>query len=468
MSDNLDFSLPQNAGAAPRRAGAGRLLLGLVLLAVLANIAVTIVVGRRSATGPGKAAAPAPTAETQKNLALRLEKQGLHTPAAEAWREYLAVAAPQAKGRATIWYRIGKLHQDAGDYAGALESYYRSEAAAKLEELAPEIGRRIQECLEGLGRFAALRQELAQRVAGQPEQQEAGDVVVAEIGPQKITSAQLDRMIEQQIESQLAQYGAHLPPPERNRQKEALLKRVSAAKDRLQFLNQFLMEEILHRKARELKLTDDPAIRAMLLDTERKILAHKLLEQRLTDEIKITPGDVKTYYEAHQADYIQPARARISHILVDDQEKARAAIAAIEKSDTFEDLARSISTDEATAAKGGELPDWLEAGRPHAPGIGAAPDLVARVFQTDPGNVIAEPVKTDKGYHVIKVREREPQRQKTFAEVQQEAYAALRAQKENEVRERFLSELRDEYNLVIHFSEFGAGQDAATQADEKK
>ncbi len=441
-----------------------RLLLVLILVAGIANIVVSLKSGRRAATRP--ATGSGMSAEVQKQLAMRLEKQGLNGPAAAAWEAYLAKSDPDSVQSAKIWYRIGKVHQDAGDYEQALTAFYRSESFFKLNELGPEIGRRTQDCLERLGKFAALRYELAQRVGMGDNAQTEGDEIVAEIGGRKISKAELDRKIEAQIERQLAQYAAYLPEEQKNSQKEAMLKRFSSSKERLQLLNQFVMEEILYRKARELKLEDDPDTRALLQDTEQKILAQKVMEKQLAEQIKISPSDVQTFYDARKAEYVQPERAQISHILVPDEEKAQAVLESLKKGEAFEALAKGVSVDEATADKGGAVEGWVEKGAAYVPGLGSLPEAAKLVFETEAGQVAAKPVKGKKGFHVIKVRSREPQRQKTFDEVKQKVFGDLRGRKQREVQEKLFTDLKNQYDVVIHFSRF-AGK-ASEKADKGK
>ena len=59
--------------------------------------------------------------------------------------------------------------------------------------------------------------------------------------------------------------------------------------------------------------------------------------------------------------------------------------------------------------------------------------------------------------------EREPPRQKPLDEVRQEVYRALRAQKEREVQERLLSELRERYDVVVHQGAFAPQGEAVDQ-----
>ena len=132
----------------------------------------------------------------------------------------------------------------------ALDGYYRSESFAEVDEISAEIGRRTERCLESLGKFAALRYELAERVGVAASSDALGETVVAEIGPRKITQAELDRMVETQIERQLSPLASYLPDQERRKQKETMLQQVSTSAQRLQFLNQFVLQEILSREVR--------------------------------------------------------------------------------------------------------------------------------------------------------------------------------------------------------------------------
>ena len=298
MTAELDLSVPGPAQRPSRRHG-GRALPWLLLIAVLVNIALSWHV-LRAIPDTAAARGPALAADAQKKLALKLEKQGLAGVAAGAWERYLAVVSPQAEEAARICYRIGTLHEDAGRYEQALRSYYRSESFARIDGIESEIARRTQECLEQLGKFAALRYELAERTAVDPSSASAGDEIVAEIGTRKISTAEIDRLIERQIEQAIAAMASTLPEDERNRRKESILKQVSAPAERARFVSQYVLDELLYRKARESNLAADPEVAALLRDQERSLLAARVMANELKDRIRIMPSDLETYYEANQ------------------------------------------------------------------------------------------------------------------------------------------------------------------------
>jgi parvulin-like peptidyl-prolyl isomerase len=462
MTENreLDFSLPPpSRGRQPRRNRVLLLLLSLILLAVAADIALEL---RPPATAPDRGSAQlAP--EARKQLALRLEQQGLHQAAASAWQDYMDGALLRPEQAASVAYRIGTLQQQARDYEAALSAYYRSEALAPLAELSPEIGRRVQECLERLGKFAALRHELADRVDLGTDAAAASSETVAEIGVTKISRAGLDRMIAEMLEQQLRPLRSLVPESELLKQKQALLQKFSTDRERLRLLNQFVMEEILYRKARAAGIAEEGDTRAMIADATRKICAQQLLNRELERNIKLSNADLRTYYEAHRQDYITPRRYQLSHIQVDTEKQAQELLPRLQAdTQTFAELAREFSQDSETAAQGGRIPGWIEADAERIAGIGrAAPVLAAAAALAEP-RVLSEPVDGDSGYHLVWVRALEPERLRPFAEVEAEVYRELRSTKDREVQARLLESLKQEYDVVIHSARFAGAAESSS------
>lgn len=451
----LDFSLPDRPQPKPARGGVASVLLAVLLVLVAGNLYLTW--SRHGAPAP---AAPGGVAEgldaaALKQLALKLEKQGLGRAAVGVWTEYLA--SPDAEGgeAPAIWYRIGTLHQEADAHEDALAAFYRSESLGGGGDLAADIGRRVQESLEALGNFAALKHELAGRVGMDAGAGEAGGEVLAEIGPRKITRLELDRQIEAVIENQLAMFAGQLPDAQRQQQKEAMLKQFAGDQQRMQFLNQFIAEEVLYRKARASQIGEDPEVRAQLREAERSLLARRFMESELAQRIHITDGDLTTYYAANKARYVEPASAGLGHILVADEEAAKEVIARIMEGGDFAALAKEHSLDEATKDQGGGLGGRATPGQPVA-GLAVPPDALAGVFEAKAGDILDTPVRSEAGFHVIQIRDRKDERQRPFEEVRDAVYRELRGTKEREVQEQLLKTLRDEYDVVIHQDAMGA------------
>ena len=158
MADDRDFRLPGRDGGG---SSGGRTLLQVsaAVLVIALAILVLQVAGMISRSGADGGLSP----DEMESLALKLERQGLADQAARAWADYLEASGAGNEKSARIWYRIGTIHQEAGAYEEALDAYYRSESFAVMKDLEYEISRRVAECLESLGRFAALSDELERR-----------------------------------------------------------------------------------------------------------------------------------------------------------------------------------------------------------------------------------------------------------------------------------------------------------------
>ena len=297
VSDDLGLKLEKHEG---ENRGAGKTLLRVsgAVLFIACAILVLQIAGMMGREG-SEDGLPADRLEA---LALKLEKQGLDEAAANAWEDYLGVSGAGAEKRARIWYRIGTIRQEAGSYEEALDAYYRSESHASLEELESEISRRVAECLESLGRYAALSSELERRTAV-PGAERPGSAVLAEIGDRKITKADLDMMIEAEVDAQLSQIAGSLSPEERAAQKEMTLEKIREQGDYTQWLDRFLTEELLYRRAREEKLHEDAEYRVITRNIDRKLLAQRLLDRTVSAEVSVTPEEVRAYYEANAAEF---------------------------------------------------------------------------------------------------------------------------------------------------------------------
>ena len=161
----------------------------------------------------------------------------------------------------------------------------------------------MKECFEKLGKFSALRYELMDRTSLNPSQP-AGGKVVAEIGAEKITDAQLDAKIEESIENQLEPMKAFMTPEQLNEQKKRALEQSRDPKTKQEFLQGWLAQEILYRQALQDKLGDKPEVQRVVHDLTRQALSQQLMNEQLASKIHVTDSDLQTYYAANKDKYV--------------------------------------------------------------------------------------------------------------------------------------------------------------------
>jgi peptidyl-prolyl cis-trans isomerase C len=454
MTEKLDFSLPQK-----KSQGSMVGLLTVLLLIVLVVLAAANLVVALSGKTPGPADTGGLSAEQVKDLASKLAQRNLYAQAAAAWQDYLASAKLAGPEQARIQFQIGTLLEKGGLYADAIEHYYRSETAGVVKELQPELNAHVKECFEKLGKFSALRYELMDRTSLNPSQP-AGGKVVAEIGAEKITEAQLDARIEQSIEDQLAPMKAFMTPEQLNERKKRALEQSRAPKTKQEFLEGWLAQEILYRHALQDKLSDKPEVQRVVHELTRQALSQQRMNEQLASKINVTDTDLQTYYAANKDKYVEPEKAKISHILLGDEDRAKELLKRLKDGADFAAMAKESSLDEATKATGGRIADDVLKGS-QVPGIGDANEINASIFAASAPAVVEKPFKTDKGWEIIKVEEKHAPRQKSFDEVRQQVTMQLLRQKREEVQRDYIKELMDKHQVVIHTSAFAPAQPEA-------
>lgn len=151
----------------------------------------------------------------------------------------------------------------------------------------------------------------------------------------------------------------------------------------------------------------------------------------LAQAFPVDEAEAKAYYEKNTARFARPERVKASHIIVmapekgtpEEDQKAKARIeelaARIKAGEDFAAVAKAHSED-GSAAEGGDL-GWFERERMVKPFADAA-------FALKPGQV-SEPVRTQFGYHLIKLNEHQPAGQTPFAEAGPEITKLLAAEK---------------------------------------
>jgi parvulin-like peptidyl-prolyl isomerase len=237
-----------------------------------------------------------------------------------------------------------------------------------------------------------------------------------------------------------------------------MLEQSGSPQARQQFLQSWVTQEILYRQALEQQLPEKAGVKKLLNDQARGILSQQVMNQELAAKIHITETDLQMYYSANKSSFVEPVKARISHIVVEDEEQARGLIGRIKDGEGLAELAKEFSTDAATKENGGRIDTEVATGS-YVAGIGDMPELNEKIFAADAPTVLEEPFKSDKGWEIIRVDEKRPERQKSFDEVREQVMSTLLSQKREDVQRDYIKEMMDKYNVVIHASALtGAGE----------
>lgn len=139
--------------------------------------------------------------------------------------------------------------------------------------------------------------------------------------------------------------------------------------------------------------SNNTTVNALKEDIKNYLTIRKLLEP----QIEITNEEMQTYFDENKDSFGEAEQVKASHILVADEATAKEVQQKLKDGADFADLAKEYSTDEGTKENGGEL------------GFFARGTMVTEfddVAFALPVNEISDPVKTEYGYHIIKVEEK--------------------------------------------------------------
>jgi peptidyl-prolyl cis-trans isomerase D len=183
------------------------------------------------------------------------------------------------------------------------------------------------------------------------------------------------------------------------------------------------------------------------LPEQRSYLVFPIGEKEVAAGLKIPETELKRQYAANQERFRTPERVHAHHILVMTKDKPAAEVAKLEKKaedllkqlkagGDFAALAKKNSDDPGSAAKGGDL-DWVVRGQ-------TVPEFEKAAFTLKPGE-LSGLVKTQYGYHILKIAAHEQARVRPFEEAKGELAVELA---HNQVRER-MQTLADQIRAAL-------------------
>ena len=194
-------------------------------------------------------------------------------------------------------------------------------------------------------------------------------------------------------------------------------------------LDQLITQRVLVNAARKLNLQDTPEVRARIRRAEEEALQQALLAREIGP--LLTEQALRARYEQDIVSKPQEAEVRARHILVQTETEARQAITALQGGADFATLARERSRGPG-AAEGGDLGFFKREEMPEA--------FAAAAFALEPGQFTTTPVRTQFGWHVIKLEERREEPRPSFEQAEEGLRRAIIEEAATRVVERLRAE----------------------------
>jgi parvulin-like peptidyl-prolyl isomerase len=286
--------------------------------------------------------------------------------------------------------------------------------------------------------LGALAAPACNKKAAIKPSQDKGDLsqVVAQVGDEVITVGDVQERI--------------------NKQSPFIRARYTTLDKKKEFLDNLVRFEVMATEAQKRGYDKDPEVQRVM----KQQMISKFLQKDFESTLKVEDvpdADVEKYYKDHPEEFNKKDEVRVSEILVKDKPKADKAYAeakALSKvagadQKGFRDLVTKYSEDEESKARGGDLTFFDKDSTAYPKPV------VEAAFKLGDVGDLSAPVKTDKGWVVLKLTQKRPGFNRPLAEVKRQIQQRLFRDTRTKKLDAFIADLKKNTNIQIHDDNLG-------------
>lgn len=213
-------------------------------------------------------------------------------------------------------------------------------------------------------------------------------------------------------------------------------------------LDVVINNQLIFEAAKKDNAAADPEVVESVKQFEKQLVVKSWVNKKLRAEV--TDEAVKKAYDDALKDYKPSEEVHARHVLLENEKDAKAVIAELKKGGDFAAIAKAKSIDPSAKQNGGDLGYFSKEEM--------VPQFSEAAFGMKAGEVSSKAVKTQFGWHVIKVEDKRMGAAPTF----EQAKPALREQVADKTAERIVNDIRAKAS-VKKFN-----PDGTPAAEEKK
>jgi peptidyl-prolyl cis-trans isomerase C len=212
-------------------------------------------------------------------------------------------------------------------------------------------------------------------------------------------------------------------------------------------LNRIVQQETVYLAAMKAGTDRDSGYVAELENQQRQILMKHYYQNVIKALPAIPDTAVRSYYDTNSSKFMMPGRARVRHILVPTQAKAREVVKRL-RSESWLQVCARYSTDKATVKNDGIL-GFVSTDSDQVPGVGKAPAIVAAAFKLKEGET-SEPLKSSRGWHVIRADQKTEAGPQPFKGVEAQIREGMESERRESFQTTLLDSLKRVYGVVVY------------------
>ena len=185
-------------------------------------------------------------------------------------------------------------------------------------------------------------------------------------------------------------------------------------------------------------LDQTPEFQAQLANARRAMLAQAAMHEVMKG-ITVSDDEAKKFYDDNPRLFVQPERVHARHILVSDDATLAKVQEELKAGKSFDVVAKEYSRDPGSASNGGDLGEFPR-------GV-MVPEFEKAAFDLKNPGDISEPVKSQFGWHIIKLEEHIAEKPTPFEQVKPRIVQELREQRTQDVLQARAKELEGKYKV---------------------
>ncbi len=209
---------------------------------------------------------------------------------------------------------------------------------------------------------------------------------------------------------------------------------------REKIVEQWIETELLFQEARRRGIDRRPE----LLEKLKQMIIQTLVQEEM-NKVEISDEEIVKYFKRNQSQFRAPEMVRVKHILVKTKEEAKELRERLNKGEEFEKLAREASTDAQTKEQGGDLGFIDRRGCL----VRFGPSFAEAAFSLKKGE-ISQPIRTRRGHHLIKLKEKTKAKEQPLDEVREHVKRMALQEKKEKAKQNFMESLRKKAEIEKH------------------
>lgn len=208
------------------------------------------------------------------------------------------------------------------------------------------------------------------------------------------------------------------------------------------FLDKLIMKKLLLREAKRNNIENEKDFQTRLADVREQLLIESILSKRLATEAKIGDEEIKKYYDDNKEKFKKEREINTRHILLKTEEEAKQIKEKLKNGEDFVELAKQYSIDPNAKATGGEVGF-------HPKGT-LLPEYEEAAFKLSKVGQVSGIVKSQFGYHIIRLEGAKPPAYVPFDEVKDYIKQQLMQEKQKELVEKYIQDLKKSAKITIN------------------